>query len=469
MTGAVSGAMADQVRVSASAGALAARLLEDYERGARFERDDARDVLLRLDEDAFPDAFRPDGREVMDALTADIEALERAGALRVVRQRMRGGGERVELRMGPSQVPQAYAAACPHGYQPLRVRLDALIDVVTRLTPTYSNGGDAPRWWSDYLVLVSEGAGQGDLRAIGISTRARLKSEWVEVRDALIAANALACGVDAWARHVSERLFADSKRLTSISARVAAILRAADPRWTDLPDTPEPADVLAAYGIRRRPPTITCAGTVPITRPSEMRAGRVYHLGDFEPVAVLPSAWASDLAAAAVAAGIRTVTTIENEYPLFSYVEEAGGPAGLGARGELVIWSGGYVAVHLLDLLAKIAEASENPEGGQGVAFRHWGDADPDGLGIWWQIRSTLGRPVSLFRTTADWVREAAGRDGQPLTEADRRLLAAHIARFRRAAGDDLRPGKVPSDLLEAARLAEALLAFGMKIEQERQ
>ncbi|MHB0949302.1 MAG: Wadjet anti-phage system protein JetD domain-containing protein [Gemmatimonadaceae bacterium] len=107
-------------------------------------------------------------------------------------------------------------------------------------------------------------------------------------------------------------------------------------------------------------------------------------------------------------AGVRTVTTIENEYPLYSYVEEAGGPAGLGALGEVVVWSGGYVADHLLDLLSRIAA-----EGGDAIILRHWGDADPDGLGIWWQIRSTLGRPVQLFRTTAEWVREVA-KDSLP-------------------------------------------------------
>lgn len=446
-----------------SAAALAARLLDDYEKGAKFERADAKDVLLRLDEEAFPEAFSPGGREAMDALTADVDALERAGAAHVVRQRVRGGGERVELRMGPAEVRAAYAVAAACGYRPLRAALDALIGEVERLLAAAEQGQDAPDWWRAYLGGVRHAAQDADLRPLGIGTRARIKTEWPELRDALAAADRLSRTLDGWARHVSETLFADSKRLTAISARVAGILRVADPRWSDVEAPADPGEVLQAYGIRRRPPTITCAGAVVLRRGGAAgERTREYQLADFQPVAVLPGAWGPALAAGALAAGIRTVTTVENEYPFFSYVEEAGGPEGLGDRGELVVWTSGFLADHLLDLLTRMAA-----EGGPEMSFRHWGDADPAGLSIWWQIRSRLGRPVALYRSTAEWVEHAAGREGQPLTEADRRLLAAHVDRFR-AAAKELPTEVPPHDVLQAAALAKALLRLEVKLEQER-
>jgi hypothetical protein len=101
--------------------------------------------------------------------------------------------------------------------------------------------------------------------------------------------------------------------------------------------------------------------------------------------------------------------------------------------------------------------------------------ASPASLAIWWQIRSRLGQSVALLRTTAAWVEQVASREGQPLSDAERRLLTAQVARFRsasafaEAAAGSL--GAPPSavDLVEAVAVAESLLRLGTKIEQERQ
>jgi hypothetical protein len=221
-------------------------MLDDYERGAKFERPDAKDVLLRVDEEEFPAAFAPNGREIHEALSADIAELQCAGAVRVVRERLRGGGERVELRIGPKEVPLAYAVAAMHGYQPLRRCLDALGGLVEGLHDVARDDRGAPAWWRAYLAAVLDGIRAADLRALGIAARVRVKSEWPDVRDAIIAADRLVRTVDAWARHLSEALFADSKRLTKIKAVIAGILRAADPRWaTSGAATPDPDDVLS--------------------------------------------------------------------------------------------------------------------------------------------------------------------------------------------------------------------------------
>ncbi|QDE81671.1 Wadjet anti-phage system protein JetD domain-containing protein [Myxococcus xanthus] len=434
-------------------------MLDDYEKGAKFEQPDAKDVLVRVDEDTFPEAFRPDGRERLERLHTDVETLAQAGALRVVRQRVRGGGERMELRLGAAEVTRAYAVAVAHGYRPLRAVLDELLTEATRLLAAAAVAPQAPTWWLQYLGRVQDAARSADLRLIGIATRSRLKLDWPEVRDALTAANHFSRTVDAWARHESERLFGDSKRLSVIKARVTGILRAADPRWgsdSDQVEPCEPNDVLEAYGVRRRPATLICAGAVP------MRVGtggeRTYQLADFHPVATLPSGWGVALANGVLDAGIQVVTTIENEYPFLSYIEEAGGPTGLGTRRELVVYTGGFLSEPLLDVLARIAA-----EGGNSVAFRHWGDADPDGLSIWWQLRCRVRRPVEIYRTTAEWVERAAIRDGKALNTREERLLRAHIGRFA------AEPNPAATDLQQATALAETVLKLRMKLEQERQ
>jgi hypothetical protein len=53
----------------------------------------------------------------------------------------------------------------------------------------------------------------------------------------------------------------------------------------------------------------------------------------------LPDAWAEAWVDAVVSSGVRCVTTIENEYPFISYVEQAGGPSGLAGRDEIVVYT----------------------------------------------------------------------------------------------------------------------------------
>ncbi len=445
--------------ISRTAAALLGRMLNDYERGAKFERADAKDVLLRVDERSFPDAFSPDGHEALQLLLVDVSQLERAGALRVARKRLPGGGEQIDLRLGPNEVQTAYNVAGAHGYTPLRERLNILGAETERMIAEAVNGATHPQWWIDYLRGIHEGVQRADIHKLMLASRERIKDEWSEVRDTLIAANRLAGGVDAWGRHESERLFGDSKRLNAIKARVAAILRKADPRWEGAePDMVTPDDVLENYGIRRRPVTITCAGSVGIAL--DVGRERVYQLADFSPVATLPSAWGPALADGVLAGDVRLVTTIENEYPFLSYVEEAGGAAGLAARGEFVLFTSGFVAPHLMDLLRGIAE-----HGRGRIQFQHWGDADPHGLSIWWQLRTSIHQPVALYRTTADWVERAAERDGKPLGPFDARLLQIHIDRC----GDLARAENSAEDLNQAVQLAQTILRLGVKIEQERQ
>jgi len=151
------------------------------------------------------------------------------------------------------------------------------------------------------------------------------------------------------------------------------------------------------------------------------------------------------------------MTTIENETPFLAYVEEAGGPAGLGDRGELAVYTAGFPDPTLLDALATIAARKPS------VEFRHWGDADLGGLRIWWLIRTRLGCPVALYRTRAEWLEATVARGGaQALEDGER----AGLARLRRQL--EASPWAGAADLGDAVELIAMLVRLGRKAEQER-
>jgi hypothetical protein len=176
-----------------------------------------------------------------------------------------------------------------------------------------------------------------------------------------------------------------------VRSAVIAVLVEADPRWAGVPPD-EAVDLLETYGVRRKPGLIRCAGA------AALRVGtKIYALEDFAPAAHLPDAWADAWVAALVSAGVRRVTTIENEYPFLSYIEENGGPAGLASRREVAVYTAGFPTPRLAATLAQLARRS-------GASFQHWGDADVGGLRIWWLLRSRLACPIGLLRTTASWV-----------------------------------------------------------------
>src|SRR5262249_41000610 len=143
----------------------------------------------------------------------------------------------------------------------------------------------------------------------------------------------------------SERLYNDSKLLGRIRPQVVSILVRSDPQWEGVPPEEAP-DLLEAYGVRRKPGLIRCAGA------GSFRVGdRSYDLRDFQPVAHLPEAWADAWVEAVEQAKVQVITTIENEYPFFSYVEEAGGPEGLGARAEAALYTAGFPTPGLMSAL----------------------------------------------------------------------------------------------------------------------
>lgn len=424
------------------------RLLEQYERSRAFGRAEpwARDLILRLDARHFPDAFHPDGRETLAALRAGAEELAASGAVRIVRQRGFAAGVPHEVRIGSQQIEAAYRLAVGDGFEPLAAALAALAVHVRALR---SDAG--PDWLSRFLARVEEGATKADLSALG-TTRDRFKRERRDVLDALTACSALARGSHGgWQRVVSERLFGDSKRLGALRSRVVEFLIRADPRWDGIgPD--DASELLEAYGVRRKPAVLQCAGGATLHV-----AGREYRLDDFRPTAHLPGDWAAAWIDALSSPAVACITTIENEFPYLAYVEAAGGPTGLAARGEIVVYTAGFPTPVLSESLAAVAR--RNPR----VCFRHWGDADAGGLRIWWFLRTRLDRPVTIVRTTADWVRTASVKGGGiPLEPGDRAALRR--LRIQLTTG----PWATADDVRVALAVLDTLLTLGVKLEQER-
>ena len=422
------------------------KLLDRYERSTAYEQPGPwrRDVIVHVNAQEFPDALAPWGREAMESLSTASRSLAKAGAVRLRHDKAYPDERPLEIRMGPAEVSHAYALAQEDGYVPLSAVLG---DV--RVAASALNVPDLPPWMCDYLDAISAAEGLAALKVIGLSQE-RLKREAGDVRAALQAIVGLSRGMTGWERVVSERIFGDSKRLGGIRGLVADLLRRADPAWRDvIPD--DPLEILEAYGVRRKPGLLRCAGAVPIAL-----NGTLYALHDFAPTAHLPEAWASAWVDGVVAAAPALITTIENEFPFLSYVLEAHGPTGLGERGELAVFTGGFPSVALRECL--VAVAARLPE----ASFRHWGDADLGGLRIWWFLRTSLNRPLELFRTRAEWLRVEAQSRGQDLSAEERRglqRLDRELTAFEEILSQDV----------QAARaLLAALLETGRKVEQER-
>lgn len=422
------------------------RLLERYERSRAFGQSGPwrQDVIVRIDAAGFPAAFHADGREELEALRAAAERLEREGAARLTRHRGHAAGIPREVRLGPAELAAAYGLAAAFGFAPLA---DALARLGTRIERLRAQ--TLPAWMDAFLGRVAAAAANADLSPLGAS-RERFKRERGDVEDALTAAAGLALGVHGWERVVSERLLGDSKRFAAVRARVVELLVRADPRWDGIP--PEDAgDLLEAYGVRPKPGLIRCAGHAALEI-----AARSYRLEDFTPVAHLPEAWAAAWVDALGRTHLGRVTTIENEVPFLAYVEEMGGPEGLGAQREIAVYTAGFPSPVLVDSLAALAHRCSD------LAFRHWGDADLGGLRIWWLLRERLARPVALVRTTAAWLADAARRGGTPLGDGER----SGLDRLRRQLLAS--PAASAVDVLDAVALIDALLRLGVKVEQER-
>jgi hypothetical protein len=424
---------------------LLERLLEAHERSVSYGKPGPwpRDVILKLDARTFPADFAPDGRERRASLWATVLELEAERRIRVVRH-ARGplAGEPSEVRLGPNEVERAYEAARALGYEPLSFGLDQIARHASGLIVEPSTS-----WMQQYLENVANGMRRADPSCLGMS-RERFRRDWRDLVPVLTAATGLARGVTpAWERVVSDRLLDDSKLLGRVRSLVVAVLVGADPRWQGLPPD-EAGDLLEVYGVRRKPGLIRCAGV------AALRVGTtVYRIEDFDPVAHLPDRWSEGWVEGLLEAGVRQVTTIENEFPFLAYVEESGGAAGLGRRGEVAVYTAGFPTPSLVTALSSLARRAAD------ASFRHWGDADVGGFRIWSFLRTRLERDLDWFRTTAAWI-AAEGRDGGKSLSGSERAALARL--HTELTGVDGLGATAARDAIAA------MLSMGVKLEQER-
>jgi hypothetical protein len=400
-------------------------------------------VIVRFDTQTFPAAFGTEGAEERYALFEAAAALAREGALRVVYEKGVHSDLPKEVRLGPGEVASAYAVGRGFGLTPLA---DALEDVAH--TAEALRVPDAPAWMDEYLTELASELRRGNTARLRTS-RPRLKERRTEIRDALAAAAFLSRGEGGMERVISERIFAHSKRFAEVRPWVRTILEAADPRWRDAP--PRSSEVLLEhYGMRAKPLFLFCAGGFDFPGRSGPRS-----LLDDVPSSAIAEGGVPARADAASASGPLTVTTIENETPYHLYVEERGGPAGLRESAEMAVYTGGYPSSVVLDFLIRAARGPE-------VRFQHWGDPDANGFGIWWLLRSRIGRRVGLMRMDASWVERAAARESQVLAPEEAKSLRAMAASLAE------HPDAAAPDVSAAGAAIRAVLAAGKWIEQER-
>lgn len=417
---------------------LLRRLLEQYERGAQFGREEwTRDILLKLNESTFPELWTVHGSEGRHEMFSLLQKMEEDGLVRVDYRVDFGARTPLAVRMGRQELDKVESAL------PDRASLESVIrDLADRAKAL--DGNALPPWMRERLAFLARGR-PAEVRAELPFSAERLRSQAADVADALTAAVALSVGVDESERGFSTRVFGLSKRFDEVRVHARTILTSFDPGW-QATTPPDGRDFMRHYGMRYGPPMLKTAGAVVI--PHELGA---IPLSAFLPHAVLPASLAIPLASCADQ--IEIVTTIENETPFLEYITEAGGPNGLGQRGELVVYTAGYAESLLLNLLQRLGESAR-------LRFRHWGDADLHGVRIWWEIRNAIGRPVELYRTTPSWVREAELQSCRPLTAAEHEALTADREGF----AEKLR--EYPDARL-GVELLDAVIDRGLWIEQE--
>ncbi|NNJ12306.1 DUF2399 domain-containing protein [Chloroflexales bacterium ZM16-3] len=230
-------------------------------------------------------------------------------------------------------------------------------------------------------------------------------------------------------RTLSARTFGDSKRLEGLRSAIARVLREHDmgasafggDLWA----------LLRAHELDRVPEYIPVAGPLRL----RLEGGQEIDLGPMLPSVALSASMLR--AATPTHCAARAVLTVENSTSFSELI--AARPPDL-----LVVYTGGFASPSLVRLLLRLRAAE--PE----LPLAHWGDLDGGGLRILAHLRSQLG-PVAPVAMDADTLASYV-RQGRPLTPGDRAALA------------DLRQSPALSD---CAGLIDALLAAGVKLEQE--
>ncbi len=230
-------------------------------------------------------------------------------------------------------------------------------------------------------------------------------------------------------RTLSSDLFGDSKRLESLRAALATLLRRHSPFAADY-ETAD--DLLRTHQLHRIPEYVPVAG--PLT--FSLNGKRL----ETEPF------WPS---LALSAETLRSAEVVECRAPIILTVENATSFTELtGIRPSTIffIFTGGFPSLTVIGLLRAIRDCEPT------CRFFHWGDMDAGGFRILAYLRKhipefrSLGMEVAIFDTYCQQTRTVA------LTASDRTTL------------QDLRGQSMLGDCVE---LIDRLLSSGRKLEQE--
>jgi hypothetical protein len=406
---------------------LAAVAVGQWEASTRFHLGEVDgEVRLELSQRHFPGAWAIGGHGEREGILAAVEALERDGMARVKRTGRTSAAVPRSVTLLPGAVEDAYRTRRGS----LREHLRGLHEQVRTLDLSA-----APEWMGKHVESALERLSHGQTRPLGPGARTAAAADVV---DALTAAAHIGNRTGYEERSISGALFGNTKRLSEIRPRVRHLLFQADPHWRGWGSIPDDRTLFGHYRETFKPPFTSVAGAFEIPRVMAMRAFRPYAQLPREVLQALAGVIRND-------SGVQ-ITTVENEASFLRYLADEEAEERVAAGEELVIYTAGYASEGILEFLRAVRPGRER--------FRHWGDADPDGLRIALILSEAAGGG-RLYRTDAEWVRQVEIVLGQRLTERQEAET--------RAIASDPRIGWCAG----AAEAAEAILERGCWFEQE--
>ncbi len=384
------------------------RLLDQHEQPAR-----QRVARVRLgDHAAYAGAARAD-------VNAALQQLASHGGVRLVWRKWEENNWLDAVDLVPENAATVYALL---DRLPLNDRVGRLRQWITSQTPQAA-------WHAAFLAqtLAQLDAGRS---VAPLDTNDRDASA-----DLLKALDAIAqLSAPTLERVLSVQVFHDSKRFEALRSKVITVLRRHNPDADQFGDDDQA--LLREHFVERVPEYVPISGPLVLDLAgTDTEPAPSVDLAPFAPSVALPATLLRR--AKVTACSARVIMTVENLTSFSELVTRR--PAGW-----LLVYIGGFASPTVIALLQQVSRVARHAH------LRHWGDLDAGGLRILAHLRQHLGTVAATAMDCATLQTYAAF--AQPLTVSDRRAL------------ERLKDAAILSD---CADLIDALLAQGIKLEQE--